>query len=180
MRLIISTRPWRTGLPSGQPATARMCCSNCDTEAPSSVQWPELCTRGAISLTSRPPSREHEHLHRQHADIIELLRDRFGDARASCAASPETRAGTREIFKNMISMFVLGHVETFDRAVMARARRRRKLRSANGTNASRMQGCAPTARHAASADVGIFDGRLALAVVTEPPRLEHRRPADPL
>ena len=38
-------------------AIARMCCSNCEIEAPSSVQWPELCTRGAISLTStRAPS----------------------------------------------------------------------------------------------------------------------------
>ena len=52
IRLVISTRPWRIGLPSGQPAIARMCCSNCEIDAPSSVQWPELCTRGAISLTS--------------------------------------------------------------------------------------------------------------------------------
>ena len=42
----------RVGSPSGQPAMARICCSNCEVEAPSSVQWPELWTRGAISLTS--------------------------------------------------------------------------------------------------------------------------------
>src|SRR5229473_1363069 len=51
MRLTISARPWRSGTANGQPATARICCSNCDTEHPSSVQWPELCTRGAISFT---------------------------------------------------------------------------------------------------------------------------------
>ena len=28
--------------PSGQPATARMCCSNWSTSQPSRVQWPEL------------------------------------------------------------------------------------------------------------------------------------------
>ena len=42
---------------AGQPATARMCCSNWLTMQASSVQWPELCTRGAISFTSRAPSR---------------------------------------------------------------------------------------------------------------------------
>ncbi len=35
----------------GQPATALICCSNCETRQPSWVQWPELWTRGAISLT---------------------------------------------------------------------------------------------------------------------------------
>ena len=41
-----------TVAPSGQPAIARICCSNCETAQASMVQWPELCTRGAISLTS--------------------------------------------------------------------------------------------------------------------------------
>ena len=37
---------------SGQPVTARMCCSNWSTAQPSWVQWPVLWTRGAISLTT--------------------------------------------------------------------------------------------------------------------------------
>ena len=66
--------------PSGKPATARICCSNCEVTAPSSVQWPELWTRGAISLTTSlsPPaaSTTHEHLDRDDADIIRGFGDR--------------------------------------------------------------------------------------------------------
>ena len=36
---------------------ARMCCSNWEVAAPSIVQWPELWTRGASSLTTSEPSR---------------------------------------------------------------------------------------------------------------------------
>ena len=34
------------------------------------VQWPELCTRGAISFATRRP-RSHEILDAQHADVAE-------------------------------------------------------------------------------------------------------------
>ena len=40
------------------------------------VQCPELCTRGAISLTKKRAVLRNEQLHREHADIIQ----RFGDA----------------------------------------------------------------------------------------------------
>ena len=43
--------------PSGRPQIARICCSNCEVSAPSIVQWPLLCTRGAISLTIGPSLR---------------------------------------------------------------------------------------------------------------------------
>ncbi len=42
---------WRSVVPSGQPATARMWFSNWLTAQASMVQWPLLCTRGANSLT---------------------------------------------------------------------------------------------------------------------------------
>ena len=44
-------------LRSGQPATARMCCSNWLVAQASSVQWPELWTRGAISFATSLPRR---------------------------------------------------------------------------------------------------------------------------
>ena len=78
IRLCISTGPCARALPSGKPQMARKCCSNCDVTAPSSVQWPELWTRGAISLTSRrrprrsldhetfpPPARRHSRARRR-------------------------------------------------------------------------------------------------------------------
>ena len=43
--------------PRSIPRTARRCCSNCDVSDETSVWWPELCTRGAISLTSTAPDR---------------------------------------------------------------------------------------------------------------------------
>ena len=42
--------------PRPSPQMARMCCSNCEVTAPSIVQWPELWTRGASSLTTSEPS----------------------------------------------------------------------------------------------------------------------------
>ena len=56
MMFSITASAWRAGSPSGQPATARICCSNWEQAQASMVQWPELCTRGAISLTSSAPS----------------------------------------------------------------------------------------------------------------------------
>jgi hypothetical protein len=54
IRFSITTSACRVPSPSGQPVIARMCCSNWSTAQPACVQWPELCTRGAISFTMRP------------------------------------------------------------------------------------------------------------------------------
>jgi hypothetical protein len=43
--------------PSGRPHTARTCCSNWLVSQASIVRWPELCVRGAISLTRTRPFR---------------------------------------------------------------------------------------------------------------------------
>ena len=52
--------------------SARRWFSNWLVSAPSIVQCPELCTRGAISLaSSRPPVVEQ--LDREHADVVESL-----------------------------------------------------------------------------------------------------------
>ena len=64
--------------PMGQPAMARMWFSNWLMAQASSVQWPELCTRGAISLTmtgSAPPVRHDEEFDGQNAAIAEGIRD---------------------------------------------------------------------------------------------------------
>src|SRR3546814_5370964 len=42
--------------PSGRPSTARMWFSNCEVSAPSMLQWPELCTRGASSRSEEHTS----------------------------------------------------------------------------------------------------------------------------
>ncbi len=60
MTLTMTAWPRGAALPSGSPATARTWFSNWLVSAPSMVQWPELCTRGAISFaTSRPRSTKY-------------------------------------------------------------------------------------------------------------------------
>ena len=49
--LTMSVGRIRSVLPSGKPQIARKCNWNWQTSAPCWVQWPELCTRGAISFT---------------------------------------------------------------------------------------------------------------------------------
>ena len=105
IRLVISTRPCRTGLaerPAGDRAD--MLLELRDRRSRRCVQCPELCTRGAISLTStrwpvpvraprtsRPPARRHS---RSASAIVSAMRARLaGDARAGSSA------GTRETFR---------------------------------------------------------------------------------
>ena len=68
---------------------ARRWFSNCDVAAPSIVQCPELCTRGAISFASGLPLLQEE-LDRQHSDIVHLLQqpdhDRFPPRAAAMPA----------------------------------------------------------------------------------------------
>ena len=77
--------------PSGRPQIARTWFSNWLVTAPSIVQWPELWTRGAISLNTGP-SRGGEELERQHADIVERLGDLARPARAPRRPAPATAA----------------------------------------------------------------------------------------
>ena len=76
---------WCSTEPSGRPQIARTSCSNWLVTQASIVQWPELCGRGASSLTRISPDLGHEHLDRQHADEVELFgdvaRDRLGPHR---------------------------------------------------------------------------------------------------
>ena len=140
------TAPWRTGLPSGQPAIARMCCSNCETEAPSSVQWPELCTRGAISLTRTfgPFSLvQHEHLDREHADIVERGRDLAGDRAGLLRKRSGIAAGAREIFRmwSRCSFSVTSKHSTLPSAERAAIT---EISRSNGMKASRIADLVPS------------------------------------
>ena len=98
-----SPSPWRTGLPSGQPAMARMCCSNCEIEA--AVQRPVAgivhARRDLVDQHLRPAvSSDHEHLDREHADIIRARwRSSRRSLRACAASASEIAAGAREIFR---------------------------------------------------------------------------------
>ena len=74
------------------PATARTWFSNWLVSAPSIVQWPELWTRGAISLARSAPLHLEE-LERQHADVAELLEERARELLGLRACSAGVTAG---------------------------------------------------------------------------------------
>ena len=137
MQLSITHGPRAAVEPSGQPSTARRWFSNWLVSAPSIVQWPELCTRGANSLASEL-AVDVEELDREHADVVELVeqavRELFG-ARLQPVVEPRRRA--RGVTRRMPSLVhVLDDrpardltVEAADRdAPTARVERRRTLR----------------------------------------------------
>ena len=74
-----------------QPRTARTWFSNWLVTAPSIVQWPELCTRGAISFASS--ARADEELDREHADVVEVLEQALQVRVAPLAAARALRCG---------------------------------------------------------------------------------------
>ena len=107
---------------------ARMCCSNCEVTAPSIVQWPLLCTRGAISLTSGP-SAAGEELDGQHADVAE----RLGDAQRRVARLVDLRgdriaAGHRRTAQDSVAMDVLGRIPEVRGGRRPSARRSPRIR----------------------------------------------------
>ena len=74
MRFTITAAPSASVEPSGRPSTARRWFSNWLVSAPSIVQWPVLCTRGANSFASSLPL-DLEQLDREHADVAERVEE---------------------------------------------------------------------------------------------------------
>ena len=72
-RLTIAAGMTRSVGPSGKPHRARTCCSNWLVTPASIVKCPELCGRGAISLTSSRPSAVKKELDGQDADGAQRL-----------------------------------------------------------------------------------------------------------
>ena len=86
--------------PSGSPHTARTCCSNWLVTHASKVKCPELCGRGAISLTSRRPSVVRKNSTQSTPDVRQLLHDGVRDLHrltrdraGRCARARRTRRG---------------------------------------------------------------------------------------
>ena len=70
MRFVIVAATIGATGPSGCPVIASRCCVNWLVAAPSIVQCPVLCTRGAISLATSSPL-DLEELEREHPDVVE-------------------------------------------------------------------------------------------------------------
>ena len=107
IRFSITASRTRRGRASGSPQTARTSCSNWLAAQASIVQWPELCGRGASSLTSTAPSRVTNISTASSPDQVE----RVGDPPARSPARLATLAGDRRRgeghVENMVAMAVL-------------------------------------------------------------------------
>src|SRR5690348_306658 len=70
---------------------------------------------------------QHEHFHREHADIAELLRNDLGNTPRLRGIVLRQRRRHARRFEDMVAMLVLGDVETFDDAGLAARRDNRNL-----------------------------------------------------
>ena len=119
----------------------------------------------------------HEHLYRQHADIIERRRDGLGDAaRLRADRCGHLRGHARDL-EDVVTVFVLGHIEAFDGAV-APARRHHRDLALEVDEALEDRWRAADLVPGRDRVRAVADQGLAFAVVPEPPGLEHGRPAD--
>ncbi len=89
-KLIMAVWPRARVLPSGRPQIARRWFSNWLVTQPSMVQWPELWTRGAISLAINRPF-DDEKFDREHADVVEGIHDALADSAARVRSSARVR-----------------------------------------------------------------------------------------
>ena len=166
-------RRTRLGSPSGRPQTARTCCSNWLTAQASMVQWPELCGRGASSLTSSRPSRVRNISTASSPTSSSARGDPLGHRHRLARQRPAgSRAGAIGHVEDVVAMPVLDRRRSCARAVGLRAAITDSS-SAKSTQASWIStGCAQ-ARHRRGGVGRAVDAQLALAVVAQPHRLQH-------
>ena len=124
--------------------------------------------------SSRPSPCDDEHLDRQHADIIRAPRRCGARSLARVgAASGRSRPARACLSEYGLSCSVFADVEAREMRRRRRAPRRPKLRARNRTKPSRMRAAPPSARTGAPRSPPPHH-RLALAVIAEAARLEHR------
>ena len=132
MRLVITTSLWRAGSPSGQPAIARMCCSNCEHSAGSHGPVAGIVHARRDLVDEQPPSPSDEHLDAEDADIVERSAIARGDRRR-----PRRRRRRRcrrarvDASQDVVLVLVLGA------SIGARSRRRGRARRSPKSRARR-------------------------------------------
>ena len=141
--------------PSGSPQTARTCCSNWLTTQASSVQCPELCGRGAISLTSTR--------RRAVTNISTASTPTYAERRPRCAcatrrASSATAGGDagrgRSRRRGCASRWTFSAAGEARRPAAGRARRSPRPRREAHPRLEDVRLAAPTRRRPAAASAG--------------------------
>ncbi len=179
MQLTIADTPRAPAPPNGQPSTARRCCSNWLVCAPSIVQCPELCTRGAISFASSVPSLSNSSIastptyssssqHARHDRLARSLHVGREPARRRVAHAQDP-----------VLVLVLDEGIAEDRPVDAASTQHRQLARERHECLRDERHATEVVPHPACVVVAAHD-LLALAVVAAPSRLHDRRQPDPL
>ena len=164
-------------LPSGSPAMARTWFSNWLVSAPSMVQCPELCTRGAISLAiSR--AADHEEFDGEHADVIEMFEQ---PPRGALRLARERRAAKWRARQSEDAFTVHVEIERIKRDPSVEpAHRDHRHFLLEGHQVFVQQRRRPQCRPCGVEVAALAQHELALAVVTQAPGLEHAGQADRL
>ena len=165
--------------PSGKPRIARRWFSNWLVSAPSIVQCPELCTRGAISLASSPPSalRTARSRARRRNPSAPAIARAYASAGA-WSSRGESGAGAYDTRRIPSRWMVLDERIAAQLAVAAARRQHRQLAVEAARTPPGSSGTPPSAPRPPLERPRAAQHRLPLAVVAEPARLQHRREAD--
>ena len=94
-------------------------------------------------LGRRRHCRHHEHLDREHADIIQRVGDRLGDAARLRRQRLGNRGRRARDFQDVVAVLVFGDVEAFDMAVGAARAAITEISRSNGMKASRIADLVP-------------------------------------
>ena len=153
MQLTIALAPTRArSIRAASPRTARRWFSNWLVSAPSIVQCPLLCTRGAISFASSR-AVEVEQLDAADADVVERVEQRhdagFRRGLQRAVVPARRRAGDAQ---DAVAVLVLDDRPARESRRRARARRRS---TAHGRTARTLRGSAARRRAAAHARVDV-------------------------
>ena len=163
--------------PSGSPAIARTWFSNWLVTAPSMVQCPELCTRGAISLaTSRPRRRRTRWPARRHSRSAASTR--FMCARVRAPAAAAIRAAGAIVAQDAVVVQFSAERVAWQRRRRGRAPRPAKPRSRTERSPREQRLRRPGPARPLRGPPAVAARRLALAVVAHAARLEHAGQAD--
>ena len=153
---------------------ARICSSNWLAGQASIVQWPELCGRGASSLTSTLPRGIDEHLHREQADQVERLRHAAGDVLRLPGPPPPGCGRARGSGPGCGSRWRFSTVSNAAMAPSAPRAITTLISWAKSMKPSRISGFGASRSNAGARSSGAAQHRLALAVIAQARGLQHR------
>ena len=145
IRFSITQSEWRAVSPSGRPAIARMCCSNCEIGAGGFGPVAGIVDARRDLVGDQRAVGQHEELDADDADIVERLQDREGGGARLCGGLRRNRRRHGRGMQDAVAMDVFGRIVGLRARRPARAPRSPRFRARTGRTTSRMSGTPPIA-----------------------------------